>query len=752
MAKKRWLFGGLVALACAVSISVPVFADVPGRTFEMVSPPYKAGYGANHIEAVTPDGDAVAYYSQGSFAGAPAGVSDAKNTVAYLARRGFTDWSSMPLYPPDTLVPSEIAEADVSPGLETELVQGKPGPNEGSAFGSGLIDEFLIHQTGTQDISEDWNVAGTAFEGLDPKGAPFVSYRGASNDFCHILFQNEQGQIIPLNSSYAGEDLFSKPLDEPLYELDQGCHGGRHELRLVGLNNAGKPVSPGCIVKLGGSVSTEAAFNAISDDGDEVFFTTCIANEGRNIQLFVRLDGQTTLEVSKPVLANECTKIPCVGAEKRLPAAFIGASEDGSRVYFETQEALTGEGSDKTSNLYMATIGCEPSGFGCAASERVITGLTKVSRNPRAGGSGEVLGVLAVAPNGERVYFVAKGDLLSESEQATRESEGKAVPVSGADNLYVFDTASRSSSFIADLCSGGPGGRRSGSIEDTACPTNEHSSDEALWAQPVDGEAQTAGPDGRYLVFSSFGRLTRDDTDETRDIYRYDALSGTMQRVSLGEAGADEDGNGGSAGATIATSHFTDYVRFEHRMDNRAITEDGSRIVFVSGDPLSLDAINGLENAYEWHEGAVSLLSSGGAETPVKDVTITPSGDDAFFVTTQGLLPQDTDGESDVYDARIGGGFPTLPAERQPCSSDACQGPLTSPAPVFIPASTVHEAERDLSPPRAKKVEAPKKKAKKKKHVKRTGHTKRPGSKRRGKSSRVLILGSVGSANSGVTR
>lgn len=734
MAKKRSLLGGLIALAFVSIASAPALADSPGRAFEMVSPPYKAGYGATHIEAVTSDGNAVAYYSQGSFSGAPAGVSDAKNTVAYLARRGSSDWASVPLYPPNTLVPSEIAEADVSPSLETELVQGKPGPNEGSAFASGLIDEFLIHETGTEDIDQNWNIAGTPFEGLDPKGAPFVAYRGASSDFCHVLFQNESGQIAPLDSSYAGEDLLPQPLNEPLYELDMGCHGARHELRLVGLNNVGKPVSPGCLVKLGGSVATEAASNAISDNGDEIFFATCIENQGTDVQLFVRLNGQTTLEVSKPILANECVKIPCVGAGKRPAAAFDGASEDGARVYFESTAPLTKEPSDSSSNLYMATIGCGPNSSGCAVSERIITGLTKVSRNPRAGGSGEVLGVLAVAPSGERVYFVAKGDLLSESEQAVRESEGEAVPVPGADNLYVFDTASGSVDFIADLCSGG----RSGSIEDTGCPIDTNSSDEKLWAQASDGEAQTAGRDGRYLVFSSYGRLTRDDTDETKDIYRYDAQSGVMQRVSLGEAGAEEGGNRGTAGATIAESHFIDYVRFQHRMDNRAISEDGSRIVFVSGDPLSLDAINGLENAYEWHEGKVSLLSAGSAETPIQDVVITPSGDDAFFVTTQGLLPQDTDGESDVYDARIGGGFPEPPRERQPCSSDACQGPLTSPSPMIIPVSTVQEAERELPPPRAKKVKA--KKKVKKRQIKGGRRSKGRRGKPKGKSSRILIV------------
>ena len=37
-------------------------------------------------------------------------------------------------------------------------------------------------------------------------------------------------------------------------------------------------------------------------------------------------------------------------------------------------------------------------------------------------------------------------------------------------------------------------------------------------------------------------------------------------------------------------------------MDTRAISEDGSRIVFTTAEPLSPAPSNGLTNVYEWHE------------------------------------------------------------------------------------------------------------------------------------------------------
>ena len=468
-----------------------------------------------------------------------------------------------------------------------------------------------------------------------------------------------------------------------------------------------------------------SSFNAISADGSEIFFTTCMGNDQHDYQLFVRLAGSRTVEVSKPLSEAEgcAAAIPCPGASARASAAFAGASEDGSRVFFMSAAPLTGDTGDTSLNLFMARIGCPAAEAACAPAAREVTALLQVSHDPNLGGVANVQGVLRVAPDGSRAYFIASGDLLSESEQRGLEEAGRPVPSAGADNLYVYDVADPGKvSFIADLCSGH---EASGSAVDPACPGA--GSDVELWKNG-ESEAQTAGPEGEYLVFSTYAQLTSDDTDTTRDVYRYDALTGVLQRVSLGEDGADSDGNNDQFNAGITAGHrVTDSVRNQHEMNSRAISEDGSRIVFTSAEPLSSRASNGLVNVYEWHEtpdggGEVSLISGGTAETPVEDVVISPDGNNIFFLTSQGLVRQDTDGEPDVYDARADGGFSEPQAPVGECEGEECHsGLLSAPTPQLLPGSVAQEAGGNLAAVPSVKPAAVKtaKKAKKKKPKKR---------------------------------
>ncbi len=698
----------LVVLSAVMLTPVPALALPEGRVYEMVSPPYKAGYGAG-LAAAALNGESVVFQSSGVFAG-----SD-NPTVGgyYLARRNGSGWVTTPLEAPSSLAPSNVIQ-DFSSTLEKVLAWVQVVPNIGNDSAvTQNENEYLLHRTGLPDTAGNWEVAGNVVvEALRPEGMSEnlqTSEFGASADLCQILVRPAEYPLTPEGVG-TGQDQF--------YDLS-ACDG-EPGLHLVGLNNAGKALADCALLGAEGTGGVrQSKFNAISADGSEVFFqaqlqaqlkpgvSTCASNGGRGVQLFVRLGGTRTVEVSRPLAVGEAFggcgdggnsgevpgEVPCPGSAARASAEFAGASEDGSRVFFTTTAPLTGEGGEAGNDLYMASIGCVGEGASCGASERQVTGLVRVSAAANAGEPAEVQNVVRVAPDGSRVYFVARGVLVDGAN-----AEG-VMPVKGADNLYVYDAESHGLAFVADLCSGAA---QSGVVEDARCPRdlNEGRSDTGLWTSG--GEVQSTG-DGGFLVFSTYAQLvthgSETDTDTARDVYRYDAATGLLNRVSVGEGGHDANGNGvePSLGAYDASIQDDDVIEAQvyadHELGVRAISEDGSRIVFSSAEPLSRDDTNGLVNVYEWHqgpgggEGVVSLISSGTSETSDGSPVISPSGRDVFFVTTQGLAPGDTDGQADVYDARLGGGFPSVVAPVVACAGDACQGPLTNPAPLLVPGS-----------------------------------------------------------------
>src|SRR6185312_13768114 len=78
-------------------------------------------------------------------------------------------------------------------------------------------------------------------------------------------------------------------------------------------------------------------------------------------------------------------------------------------------------------------------------------------------------------------------------------------------------------------------------------------------------------------------------------------------------------------------------------------------------------------------QGCVALISSGTGGFDNQFLGTTPSGRDVFFATHERLVSGDRDSAGDVYDARIGGGFPPAVPGPVECEGDACQSPVAAP-------------------------------------------------------------------------
>jgi hypothetical protein len=735
-----WVVVLVWGVCCCVSSSV--FGLVGGRVYEMVTPLYKGGYGASPALAVAFDGESVVFSSLGNFGG---GLWDSTSNT-YLARRGSGGWFTTSLQPPYGSV------VDISSDLQSVLAQGSLAPKGGVEGFEPTGQNFLSYRTDTDNVAGDWGVVGgrslmPVNEDEFPGEHLGFAEMGASGDLCHIVVGLANGALLPEaeDTLYAGQ----------LYDLAGGCGGEPSSLKLIGVKNSlgvmGEPevINRYCPAELGvgneyqssagGGREQRASFNAIAEDGKKFFFTVNVEGGGKPDckqgphQLFVRVGGSQTLEISKPLSESESEScgelIPCPSAVSRGSAYFKGAAENGSRVFFTTQAPLVeGEGLDGGNDLYMATIGCGEGQASCEAGGERVTSLVRVSRASTGGEAAEVQGVLRVAQDGTRVYFVARG-VLSEDNV-----EGVA-PVKGADNLYVYDAETGGLAFVADLCSGDA---LSGGVDDSRCPTTltnevDGINDTRLWLS-AGAEAQST-PDGEFLVFSSYGQLVKSDTNSMKDVYRYDATTGLLDRVSLGENGADANGNELTSNASINGGGLGpgayDWVYEQQESGSKTVSEDGSRVVFASAAPLSPKAVSALANIYEWRlepgesEGLVSLVSGGRSLTPDSGEAISPSGRDLFFSTSEGLVPLDTEGDDDIYDARFGGGFAPVPASLQQCSSSACQSG-SNPNPVLVPGSVSQAPGGNFAPSKKqvtvkKKKKESKKKSGKKRKAKRKG-------------------------------
>jgi hypothetical protein len=123
---------------------------------------------------------------------------------------------------------------------------------------------------------------------------------------------------------------------------------------------------------------------------------------------------------------------------------------------------------------------------------------------------------------------------------------------------------------------------------------------------------------------------------------------------------------------------------------------DSGRLFFNSSDTLVPSDTNGTEDVYEFEPpgvgsctsesatfgigsgGCVDLVSSGTSKEESAFLDASETGDDVFFLTSAQLSLSDRDGVPDVYDARVGGGFPE-PQAPPACEGDACQSPVAAP-------------------------------------------------------------------------
>lgn len=400
-------------------------------------------------------------------------------------------------------------------------------------------------------------------------------------------------------------------------------------LRLAGILPNGE-VAPG------GSTPAhegEGYREAVSSDGSRVIFEAPLAESGEGpTQLYMRRNHSDTVWISEPEYGSP-------GDPANVYLDWV--SPDAKKIIFTTTTPLLEDDTNSSADVYMYTDGPHPE------SEE---NLTLISSSGQVRSSTDQHGaVLGASDDGKRVYFL------------------------GADSgeIRLFEN---------------------GEVRRVALGYVEN--------QELNGPMSSPGPsrisaDGRFLVFRGntaiTGRKIRKPlpTSEVAQLYVYDA-----ERQTIACASCQRDGETVAAVPYQPAANEGGIRKNIKGLRPRFLSTDG-KVFFSTAEPLVPADTNGVVDTYVYDSqtGKQALVSSGKGEYGQWFVNASASGRDVFIATSQALVGADRDTLTDLYDARVGGGFAEPPPPPTACVGENCRNAVSG-----APAGSSPATERFVGP------------------------------------------------------
>jgi hypothetical protein len=376
----------------------------------------------------------------------------------------------------------------------------------------------------------------------------------------------------------------------------------------------------------GGNGAVSSQFRGASADGTRVFFQS---NEALvTADTDTRMDIYERLGATTTLLSTGPT-----GGNGAFGASFAANSAAGTRVFFRTSEQLVSGDTDTTQDLY----------------ERFNGTTTLMSTGPTGGNGAFQVIFSGISQDGSRVLFSTAESLVS----------------TDADGGWT-DVYQRSNGTTTLISTGALGG---------------NAPFEATYA----GKSQ----DGARVFFHTDEPLEGSDVDTSQDVYA--RSGGATSHLSIGPAGGNGNDDfdydaffdGASVDGSIAWLHTdevlvggdTDTANDVYERAGAAITlvsggnadtgaywagssENGSRVFFDTQEALVGQDSDPSTDIYERAAGVTTLISTGpdGGNGAVFSAFqgATADGSRVFFHTADSLLTQDTDGMQDVYERAAG--------------------------------------------------------------------------------------------------
>jgi hypothetical protein len=493
------------------------------RAYEMVSPVDKNGADISVVlnsigdpaglDQGSPDGERLTYSAYRAFGE----VESSPYTSQYLATRTEgVGWSSRGISPPrqGASLYQTIQLDSQYKGFSADLCHGWLLQDTANSLAEGSL-------AGWPNLYRRDLCAG-GYAALGPEVAPTVqvdSFRpeveGFSADGATAIFV-ARGKLTA-NASEASQ----------LYEASEGS-----PLRLVCILPNGTAASGSCTagnVTSAHSDRAAAVTHAISEDGSRIYWTESQEGAGK---LYVRVNGtQTTLlsggsatflaaaedggkalyavggELFEFNLASKSSKLIAKGFK-----GLLGASEDASKAYFLSSEALAGAGQNQRGqeaapgqpNLYLREVGApavlhfiatlSASDVGGELSPAALAPFQHLAR---------------VSPDGGALAFASRGRPTGFDNTDAQSGQADA-------EVYVFRAGPETLACVSCLRTGArPLGRAiKGSFWAAArIPTAENQLH----------YAHVLADNGKRLFFESFDALSPRDTNSQQDVYEWEA-------------------------------------------------------------------------------------------------------------------------------------------------------------------------------------------------------------------------------------
>lgn len=394
-----------------------------------------------------------------------------------------------------------------------------------------------------------------------------------------------------------------------------------------------------------------ALVNGVSADGEHVYFSTeaSLTPDDRDVPFtsdssvdgYELSDGKYTLVTTGPLDESTPDPFGCCGA------SIAWASDDGSRVFFVTNDRMTADDLDGSRDIYERFEG---------ETRLASTGPDVVPPDPNYSERAPDAEFLGASTDGATVYFATYQQLTADDTEkwtsdiyswrdgvtrrithTVRYPEGPGQPfesfwpmnfIGSSDNGSIFYLAHSpqtpdDTDAFGDLYRAGPNGVTERLT--AGLPPIPGANAVQRFLRP-----DAVSRDGRRLFFSTTRALVPGDSDDMLDIYLLFTETGRLDLISIGGSrNPPED-------AELTLS---------------GISRDGGRAYFSTWESLTTEDIDDTVDVYEWVDGRVRLATPGGNGRQVGSFfqSISPNGRYVVFETFEDLMPGDGDAKRDLY-------------------------------------------------------------------------------------------------------